>query len=174
VCSSDLNIFMNATIGVYDTHDKAVEAIKALKDAGIDQRKLSILGKATVTEDNIHIASGEPAKLAAAEVGAAAVLGPVLGVLTGVGLFAIPGLGFLYGAGALVGAIAGFDFGLIGGGIVSAFTILGMKKDRAAEYEKHLQEGKYMVVAQGEQGEINKAKEILDQHGTHLHSEVHI
>ena len=85
------------------THNAAVEAVKTLKNAGISERNLSILGKATVTDDNIHIASGEPAKLAAAEVGAAAVLGPVLGVLTGVGLFAIPGLGFLYGAGALVG-----------------------------------------------------------------------
>ena len=70
-------------------------------------------------------------------------------------------------------AIAGFDFGLIGGGIITAFTLMGMKEDKATAFEKHLQEGKFIVVAQGDGAEINKAKALLDEHGTHIHAEVH-
>lgn len=162
---------MKATIGVYNSHTDAVDAVRVLKEKGFPAKHLSILGKAEGMEDNIHIATGEPAKLAAKEVGAAAVIGPVLGVLTGVGLFAIPGFGFLYGAGALMGAIAGFDFGLIGGGVATALTLLGMHNEHAKEMEKYLAEGKSIVVAQGSEEELDKAKSIIEAHGIHTHTQ---
>ncbi len=161
---------MKTTIGVYDKHSSALEAVKKLKNDGFPSKQLSILGKATSQEDDVHIASGEPAKLAAKEVGIGAVAGTVVGVLTGVGLFAIPGLGLLYGAGALVGAIAGFDLGIIGGGIATALTMTGMKDEHAKEYEKYLAEGKFIVVAQGSEEELAHAKDLLDAHGTHEYS----
>jgi hypothetical protein len=111
--------------------------------------------------------------VAAAEVGIGAVVGPVLGALIGIGIFAVPGLGFLYGAGALVGALAGFDFGLIGGGIASALTLMGMKEPDAQKYEAELQSGKFIVVAQGNDEEINKAAAILHEHGTHVDIRTH-
>ena len=43
------------------------------------------------------------------------MIGSILGVLTGVGLFAIPGMGFLYGAGILYGGFVGFETGIVGG-----------------------------------------------------------
>lgn len=119
------------------------------------------MGKFESEEDANHIATGEPVKIVAEEMGIAAVAGPALGVLTGIGLFAIPGFGFLYGAGALVGAIAGFDFALIGGGIVSALTVLGMKEDHAKAYEKYIKEGKFIVMVQGDDEELSKAKEVI-------------
>lgn len=94
-------------------------------------------------------------------------------MLTGIGLLAIPGLGFLYGAGALAGAIAGFDIGLIGGGIISALTIPGVKHDVAKEYETQLKEGKFLVIAHGSEEEVNRAKEIMHRHGTHTTLETH-
>ena len=102
---------MKSTIGVYENHDKAVQAVVELKDAGFPVKQLSIIGKAEteVVDEKMHIMPKDPIKVGGLGTGTA--VGATLGILTGVGLFAIPGLGFLYGAGALVGAIAGFDFG---------------------------------------------------------------
>lgn len=164
---------MKAAIGVYNSHEKAIDAVKQLKAGGYPVRKLSIIGKAEVEEvDNkMNVVSKNPLNLAG--VGIGTTLGAALGVLTGVGLFAIPGLGFLYGAGALVGAIAGFDFGLIGGGIASVLSTAGIKDEETEKYQEHLAAGSYLVVAQGDDDEVKKAIEILEQYGQHTYASVH-
>jgi uncharacterized membrane protein len=164
---------MKSTIGVYDSHDKAVEAVIELKDAGFPVKQLSIIGKAQteVIDDQLHVMPKDPIKVAG--VGAGTAVGATLGILTGVGLFAIPGLGFLYGAGALVGAIAGFDAGLIGGGIASVLTTVGVKDDNVKKYHDDLEAGKFIVVAHGSEAEVNHAKDILHAHDTHEDLEQH-
>lgn len=164
---------MNATIGIYDNHDQAVEAIKKLKDSGYPVAQLSIVGLAEeeVADDKMHLIEKNPIK--AGGLGAGTLIGTALGVLTGVGVFAIPGLGFLYGAGALVGAIAGFDFGLIGGGIASALRTVGVKDETTQKYHDALTAGKFLVIAHGSDQEVNRAKDLLHEHGTHQDITVH-
>ncbi|MFA6923692.1 MAG: hypothetical protein WC223_05500 [Bacteroidales bacterium] len=157
---------MKSTVGVYDSHDTALDAIEVLKDRGYPINQLSLMGQASIVDDNMRIQSREPLKNAG--VGAGVVLGSTLGVLSGAGVFAIPGLGFIFGAGAVVGALAGFDVGLIGGGIVSILTTLGIKKDKVIKYNEHLNEGKFLVIAQGNEEEVEKAKSILCDCGKHL------
>ena len=164
---------MKATIGVYDTHEKAIEAIKELKNANFPVKHLSIIDKLHTehVDDKLHISEKSPLKIGGIEIGTA--LGVTLGVLTGVGVFAIPGVGFLFGAGALIGGIAGFDFGLMGGGIASAFINLGMQENFAKQYQADLEKGNYLVVAQGSADEMKHAHEILTTHGTHSTLETH-
>ncbi len=164
---------MNATIGIYDTHDLAVEAIQELKDGGYPVKQLSIMGKAhtEVVDGEMHIMPKNPIK--ATSLGVGTVLGTTLGVLAGVGVFAIPGLGFLYGAGAVVGAIAGFDFGLIGGGIASAMATVGVKDENLKKYHDALDAGKFVVIAHGTEDDLKKAHAILDEHGKHSDIEIH-
>jgi uncharacterized membrane protein len=164
---------MNTTIGVYDFHDDAIEAVLELKQAGFPVKKLSIIGKAEeeVVDEEMHVMPKNPLNLKGVSIGT--TLGAAIGVLTGVGLFAIPGLGFLYGAGALVGAIAGFDFGLIGGGIASVLTTVGVNSEETHKYQENLAEGKYLVIAQGNEAEMKKAKEVMDAHGKHTYVAIH-
>jgi uncharacterized membrane protein len=158
---------MNATIGIYDNHDLAIGAVEKLKNRGYQVSHLSIVGKAEteVIDDKMHIAPKTSVKTAGLGVGT--VLGTTLGILTGVGIFAIPGVGFLYGAGALVGAIAGFDFGLMGGGIASALATVGVKDVVEKKYHDALAAGKYLVIAHGSKEDVDKANALLQQHGTH-------
>lgn len=130
---------MKATIGIYETQEKAINAIKALKDGGFSEKKISILHRASAApdpkdpgedgqgpgRDSDDVYSKEM-KVAATGVGIGAVVGPTLGILAGVGVLAIPGLGIFVGAGAVAGALAGLDVGLIGGGIFSALAIAKM------------------------------------------------
>ncbi len=151
---------MKTAVGVYDTHDEAVVAVRKLKEANFPVKHLSILGRAETeaVDEDARIAPKNPLNLTGLGVGT--TVGAALGVLTGAGVFLIPGLGFLYGAGALVGAIAGLDLGLIGGGLASVLTNLGVD-DEEEKYHKQLEEGKFLLIAEGEQEEINRAKRLL-------------
>jgi len=158
---------MNATIGIYDNHELAVEAVQKLKDANYPVGQLSIMGltETETIDEEMHIMPKSPIKPAGLGVGT--VAGTAIGILTGVGIFAIPGLGFLYGAGALVGAIAGFDFGLIGGGIATVLATVGVTDDNAKKYHDALESGKFLVIADGNEEDVNRAKEVLNEHGAY-------
>ena len=134
------------------------------KDFPMDN--VSLLGKAEVIEDHIHIKSLDTIKKAPALVGMGA--GTLIGLLSGIGVFAIPGFGFLYGAGALVGIIAGLDLGLVAGGFISLLTFTGIKEEEVVKCEEHLKEGKFMVIVNGAKEEIERAKHILHTEGNHL------
>ncbi len=158
---------MKAIIGVYDNHELALNAVVELKNAGYPVKNISIMGL-TDTEDideELHVIQHNPLKVGGLATGT--ILGTTLGILTGIGMFAIPGIGFLYGAGAVVGAAAGFDFGLIGGGLASVIATLGVHEDAAAHYQRELEDGKYLLISQGDKEQVKKAEEILSRHATH-------
>ncbi|MBS1615013.1 MAG: hypothetical protein JST06_02740 [Bacteroidetes bacterium] len=172
---------MKATIGIYETQEKAIGAIKALKDAGYSEKKISILHRAADAPDPKDPGEGgqglgrdsddvysKDMKAAATGVGIGAVVGPTLGILAGVGIISIPGLGILVGAGAVAGALAGLDVGLIGGGIISSLAIARMNKHHEALYHEHLEAGRFIVIAHGNDDEIEQAKDILEKYGEHV------
>ena len=164
---------MKTTIGVYDNHDLAINAVMELKNAGFPVKNISIMGRAEteVVDEDMHITLQEPIKVGGVAIGAA--LGATVGALTGVGLFAIPGLGILVGAGALVGAIAGFDFGLLGGGIATVLINLGLHSDEAKKYQDYLHDGKFLLIINGGPEHAEKAHEILEAHGTQIDLSAH-
>ncbi len=150
---------MESTVAIYNTHDEALEAVKVLERFSFPLKNVSIVGKIEIIEDQIETQPLDKIKNDPALIGVG--IGTTVGLLSGIGLFAIPGLGFMYGAGAVVGAIAGFDFGLVGGGLVSLLKTIGIKEDKAVNYESHLSSGRYLLIVKGAQEEIDKAKEIL-------------
>ena len=100
-----LSNVMNTTVGVYDTHEKTIEVIKELSRAGFPVQKVSLIGKAVLINDLMYVKNNRWIKNASVII--RAILGSILGILTGMKLFAIHGLGFLFGASALLGALAG-------------------------------------------------------------------
>ncbi len=157
---------MRAKVAVYENQHEAVVAVKQLKEAGFPMKEVSLVGKAEIVDDNLTVRSLDPVKNAPVAVGAGA--GVIMGALAGLGIFAIPGFGFLYGAGALIGAIAGFDFGIMGGGLVSALMHIGIKEESVLEFEEHLNQGRFIVVVNGPLEDIEKAEQVLHTQGTHL------
>lgn len=157
---------MKSQIAIYDTHEKAVNAIKDLSEKGFPMDNVSLLGKAEVIEDHIHIKSLDTIKETPALVGMGA--GTLIGLLSGIGVFTIPGFGFLYGAGALVGIIAGLDLGIVAGGFISLLTFIGIKEEKVIKCHEHLKAGKFIVIVNGSKEEIQRAKHILHTEGNHL------
>jgi len=157
---------MKSQIAIYDTHEKAVNAVKRLSHENFSMDHVSLLGKAEVVEDHIQIKSLDTIKKTPAIVGMGA--GTLLGLLSGIGVFAIPGFGFLYGAGALVGIIAGLDIGLVAGGIVSLLSFTGIKEEEIIKCEEHVKHGKFVVIVKGAMEEVEKARRILRSEGNQL------
>ena len=165
---------MNKTIGIYDNHDLALTALKSLLDSGFPVSQLSIMGIAETEDFDNKMNSTPKSPLKVAGLGAGVLIGATIGLLTGIGFLAIPGLGLVYGAGALAGTVAGLDFGIIGGGIASVIATLGIKDENAVKYHTALEDGKFLVIVHGNETEINKAKEMLLLHGTHNHIEAYL
>lgn len=162
---------LNTIVGVYETHDGAIAALEALKAAGLPVKNMSFISKADVIESKLYAVSSNSVVNAPLEIGA--VIGPILGILAGVSIMAIPGLGFIYGAGAITGAVVGFDFGLVGGGITTLLLTLGIKKSKISAYHKHLESGKFIVTISGDRALANKAKNILHTVGLHADLQHH-
>lgn len=154
---------MKKSIAVFSSHDEAHEGLEALKASGVNMSHVSIIGKAEIIDDKIHVKSNRA--LIAAPTVAGTVIGASVGLMTGIGLFAIPGLGMLFGVGAVVGAFAGFDAGIIAGGITSILVGLGVK-DEHITYEEHIKDGKFLMFIDGSEEEIERAENILE--GRHL------
>ena len=157
---------MKSIVAVYNSNEEALNATKTLKDENFNMGLVSIVGKADLIEDHLHINHFKEIESTPALVGVGA--GITVGILTGLGIFAIPGFGFLYGAGVVVGAIGGFDLGLIAGGIGAVLTSLGLDKDKVMKYEEHLKDGKFMVLINGADADVETAKSILHTEGTHF------
>jgi uncharacterized membrane protein len=162
---------MKSVVGIYESHKEAVLAVQMLKDAGYPVKRVSLIGKAFYNQDHTYLKTNNV--IEESEVSIGVVAGSILGVLTGVGIFAIPGLGFLYGAGAFVGAIAGFDIGLLGGGIAAVLTSIGIDEINSHRYAKLLDENKFIVFVQGTEIEIAQAKHLLHTTSDHLGVDSH-
>jgi hypothetical protein len=157
---------MKSQIAIYDTHEKAVKAIKVLDEKHFPIDNVTLLGSAEIIEDHIRIKSFDFVKKAPALIGMAA--GALIGLFSGLGFYSIPGLAFLYEAGAFVGAVGGFGLGMVAGSFISFFVFISVKEDKVFKSEEHIKEGKFRVVLNGSEDEIERAAHILHTEGTHL------
>ena len=155
---------LNATVGIYDTHEQAQEAVQALSREGFPMDHVSIIGKELEAEEKVngYYTWKDPAKSGA---GIGAFWGALFGIMVGVGFFSLPGVGGIFVAGslasALLGGMEGALFGTMAGGLFGALAGLGIGKDKVLKYHEILKAGKYLVVAHGTKEEVERAKQIL-------------
>ena len=156
---------LNATVGVFDTHDTAVKAVKELNKGGFPMKKVSIIGKELEKIEDVqgYYTWKDPAKTGA---GIGAFWGSIFGLLVGVGFVVVPGIGGVFVAGSLaaviLGGLEGAAVGSVGGGLFGALLGLGIGKDKVLKYQQNLEAGKYLVVAHGSKEEVDKARDILE------------
>ena len=156
---------MTSTItGLFDTREDAMAAVDALHGAGILDQNISIVasngdgGYSTDTADEAVEDAGKGA-------GIGAVLGGAGGLLTGLGIMAIPGVGPVVAAGWLVataaGAVAGAAVGGAAGGLVGAMTANGIPERDAHVYAESVRRGGSLVTARVEDVDAPAARKIL-------------
>jgi len=134
-------------VGVFSDHDRARQAIKALKDSGFTENQIGIasahsegLRKATdsSTDDDSYVAEGATAGVAA---------GAGLGALWGLGILAgaLPAIGPAIAGGTLAAILSSAAAGAAAAGLTGALIGMGVSKDEAEYYESELKSGRSVV-----------------------------
>ncbi len=151
--------------GLFDNYSDAASAVDQLKAAGISDSDISIVsnnsdGRYNDNDDDVAEDAGTGAGIGAA-------IGGVGGLLTGLGIMAIPGVGPVVAAGWLAataaGAVAGAVVGGAAGGIVGALTDSGVDERDAHVYAEGVRRGGTLVTAKLDDARSVEAEAILQR-----------
>jgi hypothetical protein len=138
-------------VRLYDDHDRAAEAVQGLKKAGLADTDVSVMTRG----DRLgHAARG-------AEIGAA--FGGLTGLLTGLGLIAIPGIGPVVATGWLAATAAGAAAGAMAGGALGVVTEAGVSGEEAQAFAEGLRRGATLVSCRVPEAERSRYEAILDR-----------
>ncbi|MFD1983862.1 general stress protein [Mesorhizobium newzealandense] len=156
---------MKTVTGLFDNYDDASNAVGELDATGIPHSDISIVAN---NADNWHDNDESRASDDAADgAGLGAVVGGAGGLLTGLGLMAIPGVGPVVAAGWLaataVGAVGGAVVGGAAGGIVGALTDSGVPENDAHVYAEGVRRGGTLVTAKVDDQLVDEVERILGQ-----------
>ena len=159
---------MKTVTGLFDNYDQATDAVGELEAMGVPREDIGLVANnATGLHTGEQSEAGEDAATGA---GLGAVIGGAGGLLTGLGLMAIPGVGPVVAAGWLaataVGAVGGAVVGGAAGGIVGAMTKAGVPENDAHVYAEGVRRGGTLVTARVEDNLVPKAEQILKQYNS--------
>ena len=156
----------NSVVAVFESHDRAEDAIRELQKDGFDMKKLSIVGKDYHTEEHVvgYYTTGERMKYWG-KLGA--FWGGFWGLLFGSAFFWVPGIGPLLVAGPLVAWIVGAleEAAVVGGlsALGAALFSIGIPKNSVVQYETEVKNGKLLLVVHGTPDDVERAKDLLRQ-----------
>lgn len=150
---------MKTVTGLFDTHADAVTAVRELERIGVPSDDISIVSHHREGDES-NAAEG-----AGTGAGIGAAVGGAGGLLTGLGIMAIPGVGPVVAAGWLaataVGAVAGAIAGGAAGGLIGAMTNDGVSEADAHVYAEGIRRGGSLVTARVNDAQESEATAIL-------------
>ncbi|MBV9551956.1 MAG: hypothetical protein JO032_04085 [Alphaproteobacteria bacterium] len=159
---------MTTTVtALFESYAAAKPAVDALEEAGISSSDISVIANNADGQyvDKNRTNAGPDA---GAGAGIGAVVGGAGGLLTGLGLMAIPGVGPVVAAGWLVaaaaGAVGGAAVGAAAGGIIGSLTDAGVDEDKANLYAEGVRRGGALVAARVNGEDVVKAEDILSRY----------
>jgi hypothetical protein len=155
---------MRTVTGLFDDYSDASAAVGALESAGVRSEDISIVSN---NADSRQGDKSNAAEGAGTGAGIGAAVGGAGGLLTGLGLMAIPGVGPVVAAGWLaataVGVAAGAVAGGAAGGIIGALTRSGVSEDDAHVYAEGVRRGGSLVTAKVDDALVPEAEAILQR-----------
>jgi hypothetical protein len=146
---------------VYDTHAQARQVVADLKADGISDSRVSMAANKYVSAEYEDL---EDYSDTATGAGVGAVIGGAGGLLTGLGIIAIPGVGPIVAAGWLATTLIGAVAGAATGGIVGALVDAGVPEEDAHVYSEAVRRGGTLVTVQAEDAEASRIQSVLERH----------
>lgn len=155
---------MVSVTGLFDNYSDAQAAVGKLVQAGISHDDISVV--ASNVDGSYDDRSSETADAAGTGAGIGALVGGAGGLLTGLGVMAIPGVGPVVAAGWLAATAAGAAAGALAGGatggLIGALTESGVPSEDAHVYAEGVRRGGTLVTARVTEGaEEDTARTIL-------------
>lgn len=145
---------MRIISGLFDTQEQAASVAEALRDAGIADDDISIVGP-----------DGKAHHSVAEDVGVGTAVGGAGGLLAGLASFAIPGIGPVVGVGWLAATLIGAAAGGVAGGILGGLTSSGVDENDAHVYAEGIRRGGTLVTARVDETQADAAQAILSSGG---------
>lgn len=153
---------MATVTGLFDYHSDATAAVNKLVDAGIARDDISVVMS---NADGAYERDNDTVGAAETGVGIGALVGGAGGLLTGLGVMAIPGVGPVVAAGWLAataaGAAAGALAGGAAGGLIGALTDSGVAANDAHVYAEGVRRGGTLVTARVSDDQEAMARAVL-------------
>lgn len=159
---------MKTIVGLFDDIAQAKQAALELEAAGVPHNDISLVAN---NEGGKYAANTDTAAptVTGHAIGHDAIVGAevggVAGLLLGLTGLAIPGLGWIAGAGWLMGAILGAGTGAVIGGLVGALTHVGVPHEDAAHYTEGVRRGGTLVAVKAQDEVAYRVAEILGNNG---------
>ena len=153
----DVSAIPDAVVAVYATEADLTTAIKHLEHERYDMASLSVLD--TGMSQERHVVGFETQGTHAARW---AKWGGLWGWIFGAFIF-VPGIGHVAIGGYLLFMLISAGLGATGGALGGALTSVGIPKDGLPVYESDLRAERFLVIAHGTPGEVDRARTLLDQ-----------
>jgi hypothetical protein len=161
---------------MFDSREHALAALRDLEAAGFSHDQLGIVAS---NADNSGLSDArfdsrfdtQPDAAgggASSGTGIGATLGTLVGggagLAAALGAIAIPGIGPIVAAGALVATLTGAGAGALAGGMVGALTGAGVSEAEAPVYAEGMRRGGSLVTVNAEDTRLPEAEAILERH----------
>ena len=167
---------------LYDRYEDARHTVEALEAAGVPHSDISIVSN---NADNSH-ATTAPASgtgtlgtgtlgtgtgvadpttdetRAGTGASTGTLVGGGLGLLTGLGLLAIPGVGPVVAAGWLIATLTGAGIGAAGGGLLGSLVHAGVPEEHAHAYSEGVRRGGTLVTVRGDDSQASTIEAVLN------------
>ena len=161
---------MKTIVGLFDDMGQAKAAALDIERLGITHNDISVVAN---NENSRFAPTGNATTQEPTQTGHAighdavvgAEVGGVAGLLIGLTGFAIPGLGWIAGAGWLMGLIMGAGTGAVIGGLVGALTHAGVPHEDASHYAEGVRRGGILVAVRAQEAQANEVARILSNAG---------
>lgn len=156
-----------AVFGIYATAPAVEEAVDTLRASGFRTEDISaLLPDNKGTKDFAHEKGTKAPEGAVTGASTGVVIGGALGWLAGIGTLAIPGVGPLIAAGPILALLTGVGVGGVVGGIAGALVGMGIPEYEAKRYEGRIRSGSILLSVHCDDSEwVKRAKEIMERTG---------
>lgn len=161
---------------LFDRYEDASTAVSKLEAGGVPHGDISIVSNnegdrhSSTLGGEGHRVSDDTREKAKDGTGTGATLGTVVGgaagLLTGLGLIAIPGVGPVVAAGWLVATLTGAGIGAAAGGLAGGLTGAGVSETDAHAYGEGVRRGGTLVTVRADEARGPMVMDILEQHGS--------
>lgn len=152
-------------VHLFDHYSDAEAAVMDLESAGIPHADISLLANRgpdyELAQEHDHADASSGAG-AGASVGT--IIGGGAGLLTGLGLLAIPGVGPVVAAGWLVATLSGAGVGAAAGGLLGALGGAGVSKEDSHVYAEGVRRGGSLVTVRTDDSRAVMVDEVLRRH----------
>jgi len=160
---------MSTVIGAFDSRSAAEQAVEEIREMGISEDEISIVGrKESFGEEEgeqgleaDETVTGQEENDLTTGTWTGGTLGGLAGIAAGVGAMAIPGIGPVVALGPIAAGLSG----VAAGGIAGALIDMGIPAEEGEQYEEQVRQGRILAVVESDEDKVYDTAAVFRKNG---------